>query len=125
MTYLCSVDRAIEESNTTMNTMIKIPSRQRLVAERLRRHWTQLEIADQLGTTPGNVSRWERGITSPGPYFRSRLSELFGRDAQELDLAWDESDDTLNSYIQDSALADSFQEDAFARSHPSFTDREN
>ena len=48
-----------------MNTTIQFPSRQRLVAERLRRHWTQLEVADQLGTTPGNVSRWERGITSP------------------------------------------------------------
>jgi len=108
-----------------MNTMIKIPSRQRLVAERLHRHWTQLEVADQLGTTPGNVSRWERGITSPGPYFRSRLCELFGRSARELGLTWDESDDTLNPYIQDSALAASFQKDAFAQSHPSFTDREN
>jgi transcriptional regulator with XRE-family HTH domain len=125
MTYLCSVDRAIEESNTTMNTMIKIPSRQRLVAERLCRHWTQLEVADQLGTTPGNVSRWERGITSPGPYFRSRLCELFGRSARELGLAWDESDDTLNPYTQDSALAPSFLKEALAQSHPSFTDREN
>lgn len=70
-----------------MNTTLQIASRQRLIAERLRRHWTQLEVADQLGTTPGNVSRWERGITSPGPYFRSRLCELFGRSAQELGLS--------------------------------------
>ena len=70
-----------------MNTSIQITSRERLSAERLRRHWTQLEVADHLGTTPGNVSRWERGITSPGPYFRSRLCELFGRSAQELGLS--------------------------------------
>ena len=69
------------------------PPRQRLVAERLRRRWTQLEVADQLGTTPGNVSRWERGLTSPGPYFRRKLCELFGRSAHELGLAWDASED--------------------------------
>jgi transcriptional regulator with XRE-family HTH domain len=69
------------------------PPRQRLVAERLRRRWTQLEVADQLGTTHGNVSRWERGITSPGPYFRRKLRELFGRSAHELGLAWDASED--------------------------------
>ena len=72
-----------------MNTAIQLPSRQRLVAERLRRHWTQLEVADRLGTTPGNVSRWERGITSPGPYFRNKLCELYGRSAQELGLSQD------------------------------------
>lgn len=81
-----------------MNTTIQGVSRQRLVAERLRRHWTQLEVAERLGTTPGNVSRWERGITSPGPYFRSRLCEVFGRSARELGLIWDEHDDTLNHY---------------------------
>jgi len=72
-----------------MNTTRKVASRQRLVAERLRRHWTQLEVADRLGTTPGNVSRWERGITSPGPYFRRRLCEVFGKSAQELGLSQD------------------------------------
>ena len=82
-----------------MNTTVNIPPRQRLSAERIRRRWSQLEIADQLGTTPGNVSRWERGITSPGPYFRSKLCELFGRSAQELGLTWDESDDSLNHNI--------------------------
>ena len=105
-----------------MNTTIQFPSRQRLVAERLRRHWTQLEVADQLGTTPGNVSRWERGITSPGPYFRSRLCELFGRSAQELGLTWDEADDTHNTCTHTSTLAASFQRDSSARSFPSFTD---
>ncbi len=77
-----------------MNTTVKVPSRQRLSAERIRRRLSQLEVADQLGTTPGNVSRWERGITSPGPYFRSKLCELFGSSAQELGLTWGESDDS-------------------------------
>lgn len=75
--------------NTTANATLK----QRLCTERLRRHWSQLEVADQIGTTPGNVSRWERGITLPGPYFRTKLCELFGMSAHELGLAWDASDD--------------------------------
>ncbi len=79
-----------------MNTPVKLSPRDRLSAERLRRHWSQLEVADQLGTTPGNVSRWERGITSPGPYFRHKLCELFGKSAQELGLTWDASNDSLD-----------------------------
>lgn len=76
-----------------MNTIAKGSPKQRLAAERMRRRWTQLEVADQLGTTPGNVSRWERGITSPGPYFRSKLCELFGMSAHELGLTWKASED--------------------------------
>jgi len=108
-----------------MNTTIQVPSRQRLVAQRLRRRWTQQEVAERLGTTPGNVSRWERGITSPGPYFRSRLCELFGSSAQELGLTWDESDDVLSHHTQTSALVASFQRNVSPRSRPSFTGRED
>ena len=108
-----------------MNTTIQVPPRQRLVAERLRRRWTQLEVADQLGTTPGNVSRWERGITSPGPYFRRKLCELFGSSAQELGLTWGESDDALSHHTQASALAASLHRDASPRSNPFFTGRED
>ena len=75
--------------NTTANATLK----QRLSTERLRRHWSQLEVADHIGTTPGNVSRWERGITSPGPYFRTKLCALFGMSAHELGLAWEALDD--------------------------------
>ena len=101
-----------------MNTSIQVSPRQRLVAERMRRHWSQLEVADQLGTTPGNVSRWERGLTSPGPYFRSKLCELFGSSAQELDLTWDESDDSLSHRTQASALVGFFQRNASPQSNP-------
>ena len=76
-----------------MNMIAKATLKHRLSTERLRRHWSQLEVADRIGTTPGNVSRWERGITSPGPYFRTKLCELFGMSAHELGLAWDASDD--------------------------------
>lgn len=99
--------------------------RQRLSAERMRR-WSQLEVADQLGTTPGNVSRWKRGITSPGPYFRSKLCELFGRSAQELGLTWDESDDSLSYNTPTSdLLAASFPWNASPRSNLFFTGHED
>ena len=78
-----------------MNTTAKVSPKQRLTAARTRRRWTQLEVADQIGTTPGNVSRWERGITSPSPYFRHKLCELFGMSAHELGLTWDASEDLL------------------------------
>ncbi len=103
-----------------MNTPIQVPPRQRLVAERLRRRWTQLEVADRLGTTPGNVSRWERGITSPGPYFRRKLCELFGSSVRELGLTWEGSDDALSHHTQAS-----FQGDTSPRSSPSFTGHED
>ncbi len=57
-----------------------------LVAERESRGWTQEEVAKQIGTTAPNVSRWERGETRPGAYFRQRLSTLFGKSAEELGL---------------------------------------
>jgi len=44
-------------------------------------------VAESIGTTYVNVSRWERGITRPAPYFRKKLCGLFGKTEQELDLA--------------------------------------
>jgi tetratricopeptide (TPR) repeat protein/transcriptional regulator with XRE-family HTH domain len=62
-------------------------TRLRLIEARTERKWSQQDVADRIGTTHLNVSRWERGITKPGPYFRSRLCTLFGKIEQQLDLA--------------------------------------
>ena len=59
---------------------------QKLRYERERRAWSQQDVADKVGTTPLNVGRWERGITSPGTYFRQKLCEVFEKTAQELNL---------------------------------------
>ncbi|MEO7022209.1 MAG: tetratricopeptide repeat protein [Ktedonobacteraceae bacterium] len=61
-------------------------SRLRLTDARNTRHWTQHDVANHLGTTYVNVSRWERGITRPSPYFRKKLCALFGQTEQELEL---------------------------------------
>src|SRR5947209_726564 len=62
-----------------------VPNHQ-LIEERLRHHWTQQEVADRIGTTSTNYSRWERGVTSPGSHFRAQLCDLFGKSARELGL---------------------------------------
>uniref|UniRef100_UPI0035E40B8C NB-ARC domain-containing protein n=1 Tax=Thermogemmatispora sp. TaxID=1968838 RepID=UPI0035E40B8C len=61
--------------------------RMRLVEARMRHGWSQQEVAERLGTTHVNVSRWERGVTKPNPYFRRKLCRLFGLTEEELDLA--------------------------------------
>lgn len=65
---------------------MKQHARTRLAEERKRRKWSQQDVANAIGTTQRNVSRWELGLTTPGPYFRARLQELFAQSAQELGL---------------------------------------
>lgn len=41
------------------------------------RGWTQKQVADQLGVTNRDVSRWENGKVEPGLTNRYRLADLF------------------------------------------------
>ncbi len=61
--------------------------RTKLIEARLQRRLSQQQLAERIGTNYVNVSRWERGITRPGPYFRRKLSHLFGKTEEELGLA--------------------------------------
>lgn len=61
-------------------------SNRRLKQARELRGWSQAKVAEQIGTDATTVSRWERGLFSPTPYFRERLCTLFGKNAQELGL---------------------------------------
>src|SRR2546425_11537398 len=62
----------------------KVSSGQLLRRERVNRSFSQEEVAEKIGTTATNVSRWELGHTSPTPYFRRQLCELFEKSPQEL-----------------------------------------
>lgn len=64
---------------------------QRLRRERELRGWSQSRVAQEIGTDPATVSRWERGLSFPYPFFRERLCELFGKNAEELGLVQTES----------------------------------
>lgn len=63
----------------------------RLRQERERRGWTQSEVAEKIGTTQINVSRWENGVTVPSPYYRQKLAELFSTSIQDLGLIHENS----------------------------------
>ncbi|HZR44680.1 MAG TPA: helix-turn-helix transcriptional regulator [Ktedonobacteraceae bacterium] len=69
-----------------MSSTRKRKANQLLTDARLRRYWSQQEVANRVGTTPENVSRWERGVTMPGPHYRQKLCDVFGKSAQELGL---------------------------------------
>src|SRR3954469_23574339 len=58
-----------------------------LLNERLQHQWSQKELAELVGTTIINVSRWERGITTPSAHFRYQLRALFGKSEEELGFA--------------------------------------
>ena len=60
--------------------------RWRLAEARTLRKLSQQEVADRIGTTYVNISRWERGITRPNPYFRRKLCALFDKSEEELGL---------------------------------------
>jgi len=58
----------------------------RLRHARSLKGWSQAELAEQVGTSYEMVSRWERGITVPSPYYRERLCAVLGQSAKELGL---------------------------------------
>jgi WD40 repeat protein/transcriptional regulator with XRE-family HTH domain len=64
----------------------RLPFYEQLRYERERRGWSQEVLAEKAGSDAKTVSRWESGSSLPRPYFREKLSELFGKDAEELGL---------------------------------------
>ena len=56
------------------------------VLRRLRKlnGWSQSDVAEKVGTTFENVSRWERGKTLPSFYYQQRLCVVFSKDPEEL-----------------------------------------
>ena len=65
--------------------------------EREARGWTQQYVAEQLGAEMNIVSRWECGERKPGPYYRQKLSALFGKSAVELGLVEQQTPPNLSS----------------------------
>lgn len=55
-----------------------------LKRERLKRGWSQQQVADALQVSRLTVTRWERGAASPSLSMRVPLAELFGRQMEEI-----------------------------------------
>jgi transcriptional regulator with XRE-family HTH domain len=109
----------MEYGNRKYSRKQKVSNRivSRLRQERERRAWTQSKVAEYIGTTQINVSRWEKGTTLPGPYYRQRLGELFGKSMEELGLIPENG--TEQSVLQNNAIWN-----VPHRRNPFFTGRE-
>jgi len=82
--------RKQDAANSVVTTMsledTSMTPNRRLKQARELRGWSQAKVAEQIGTDATTVSRWERGLFSPTPYFRERLCALFSKNAEELGL---------------------------------------
>lgn len=58
----------------------------RLRTMRESRQWTQVQVAEMIGSTSVNVSRWENNITFPSRYYRDKLCKLFDKSERDLGL---------------------------------------
>jgi transcriptional regulator with XRE-family HTH domain len=72
------------------------PPNTKLQYERKLNGWSQEYVAEKVDTTAKNVSRWERGDNKPVPYYQEKLTQLFGKNAEELGF--------LSDIIQDGEL---------------------
>ncbi len=68
------------------NTQQPLLPRDGLRKAREARGWSQQVMAHRIGATFVEVSRWERGLTRPGPLFRKELCLLLEKSEAELDL---------------------------------------
>lgn len=90
---LCSGERltrpADPEHEGCLLTMKPKPSgvpNEHLRAARQHRGWSQDHLAVLVDTNAFTVSRWERGIACPSPFYVQRLVEIFGQSAEALGL---------------------------------------
>ncbi len=69
---------------------MQAPLKNQLRRERERRGWSRDYVAEKVGSDAQAVGRWERSKTSPSPYHRQGLCELFRLNADELGLLKDD-----------------------------------
>lgn len=58
----------------------------RIKMARERQNMTQKELAEKMGTTPQNISQYERGIRNPKLETRERLAKVLSVDARWLEV---------------------------------------
>jgi predicted ATPase/transcriptional regulator with XRE-family HTH domain len=71
--------------------------------EREQRGWTHKDVADKIGLPDSHaVSRWERGVISPGPHYRKELIRIFGKSLEELNLLQPLEDEIASPSVEES-----------------------
>jgi len=60
--------------------------------------WSQGYVAERIEAPSASyISRWERGIIVPSPYYREKLCKLFGKNAVELGLLYEVTNATTTA----------------------------
>jgi transcriptional regulator with XRE-family HTH domain len=68
------------------------------------RGWSQKFVCEQIDAPAlCYISRWERGYTTPSPFYREKLCKLFGKDARELGLLPNEEQPETPAFTQRSS----------------------
>ncbi len=92
--------------------MLPVPFPEQLKQERLRRGWSQEDLAERIGSDPKTIQRWEGGRGLPRPHHRQRLYEVLGKTPEELGLLrepafdWRERPDTSSFFGRKKELQD-------------------
>jgi transcriptional regulator with XRE-family HTH domain len=76
-------------------------SNEKLRQERFRQGWSQVDVANKVGSDPKTVGRWERGVTTPTPYFCQKLCQLYDKTPQELGLLKEDDSEQQQSDQQE------------------------
>lgn len=71
--------------------------REKLVAVRRSKGWSQEQLAEKIGVARNTLSAWERGIADPYPVHVQRLCEVFALSASDLDLV---SKEMISNFVQ-------------------------
>ncbi|HEV2582496.1 MAG TPA: NB-ARC domain-containing protein [Ktedonobacteraceae bacterium] len=74
----------------------KLSWHEHLKRERIKRGWSQGDVANRIGSDNKTVSRWERGITFPDPYNRQHLAKLYKKSVEELGLVEQDAGETAD-----------------------------
>jgi len=79
-------DASVKDNKVGIKNDRRVPQNLRLHDARNERGWSQMQLAEAIGTTSHSISGWESGTTFPSPYFRQKLCEVFGKTLAELGL---------------------------------------
>src|SRR6185437_4612117 len=92
-----------------MKYIAKVGPNERLKWEREIRGWSQKYVAEQIDAPSVHyISRWERGLITPGSFYREKLCRLFEKDARELgllQLTEETDEETTSTAISSSSTA--------------------
>ncbi|MBV9689914.1 MAG: helix-turn-helix transcriptional regulator [Ktedonobacteraceae bacterium] len=89
--------------------------RERLVAARVRRHWTLEEAAERLGVNANTLYKWEAGKAAPRFYNIQKLCEVYEASAWELGLDMVQEVVTSQALATNEALSGLMQSDLTLR----------